>query len=304
MILQNGRDAQCYHFGAMRVAITGAAGLFGAGLTEWFEQAHDVVALTRADADITDRAAIQRAIAAAQPEAVIHPAGIPDIDRCEQNPALARAVNVEGTRNVVEAARATGATLVFISTDAVFDGAKRAPYTEEDQANPPSVYGHTKVEAEQIVRGYERHLIFRVPLLFGPGKTNFVEKALRALAAGEPCSGATDQFGGALYTLDGAAAIERALLPDARGVFHLANTGQCSRYEVACKAAELAGYDPARVIPRTLAELRRPGPRVPYAVMEMRALDGTGISRPRPWQEALAAYVQSLRGTIRGAAAW
>jgi dTDP-4-dehydrorhamnose reductase len=225
---------------------------------------------------------------------VVHPAGIPDLDICEADPAKGFLVNVHGTRQVVEAAQECGAAVAYISTDAVFDGKSSTPYTEGDPTIPLTVYGRTKLLGEQIAARVDAHYIFRVSVLFGPGKSNFVEKGLRRIAAGEEYRVAADQLGSATYTLDAARKIMEVVEAQRYGLYHLSNQGACTRYELARRAAELAGLDPAKVIGVPSAELGRRAPRLKYAVMEMRALRDTGLALPRPWQEALAEYIQSL----------
>jgi dTDP-4-dehydrorhamnose reductase len=278
----------------MKVAITGAAGRFGDGLVRVFSSRHTVLPLTRADADLTKPDEIRDLFRKLGPEIVVHPAGIPDLDACEEDPARAFLVNVHGTRNVVEAAREAGAEIVYISSDAVFDGKKQSPYTESDPAIPPTVYGRTKLRAEQIVRASPKSWVFRVSVLFGPGKTNFVEKGLRAIAAGEPYEVAADQFGSATYTLDAALKIMEVVEARRYGLYHLSNSGGCSRLDLARRAAELAGLDPARIIGRPSAQMGRRAVRLKYSVLAMDALKQGGFSLPRFWQEALAEYVGSL----------
>jgi dTDP-4-dehydrorhamnose reductase len=278
----------------MRVAITGATGLFGRGLVEVFSARHTVFPLTRADADITKGDEVRRALAGRRPDVVVHPAAIPDPDICEADPEKAFLVNVEGTRHVVEAARELGAALVQISTDAVYDGKKQAPYLESDPIDPPSIYGKTKAQADQLVQTLPRYWIFRVPVLFGPGKTNFVEKGLRKLAAGEEYTVASDQIGNSLYTLDAARTIMEVVERGTCGIYHLTNQGVCSRLDLARLAAELAGLDPNRVIGKPTEQMGRLAPRLRYSVLEMAALKRAGIVPPRPWKEALGAYVRSL----------
>jgi dTDP-4-dehydrorhamnose reductase len=279
----------------MRIVVTGSTGLFGYGIARVFAKRHTVIALTRADADLTNAAQVREAITRAQPEIAIHPAGIPDLDLCEADPPLAQAVNVEGTRYVADAARAVGAAVVYISTDAVFDGLKQTPYTESDPTNPPTVYGRTKLLGEEIVRGLPNHWIFRVSLLFGPGKTNFVEKCLRTIAVGKEYPATQDQLGSASYTLDAASKIMEVVEARRYGLFHLSNAGACSRVEIARRATELAGLDASKVIGKPMDEMGRRAKRLKYAVMEMGALKEAGFAPPRPWQEALAEYVRTWR---------
>ena len=117
----------------MRIAITGAAGLFGHALVAAFSSRHTVFPLTRADADITDAESVRAVLGRIRPEVVVHPAGIPDLDIADADPARAHLVNVQGTRHVVESARAVRAGVVYISTDAVFNGQNTRPYVESDR---------------------------------------------------------------------------------------------------------------------------------------------------------------------------
>jgi dTDP-4-dehydrorhamnose reductase len=275
----------------MRVAITGAQGLFGHGLVAAFSARHEVVPMTRADADITDAEAIRAALERIRPDLVVHSAGIPDIDLCDADPANAVRVNYHGTCNVVEAVRRLGAGLAHISTDAVFDGLKTTPYVETDPTGPITVYGRTKLQAEQAVKTLERHWIFRVSVLFGPGKTNFVDKGLLKLAAGESYQVASDQMGSATYTVDAGLKIMEVTESAPHGLYHMANQGACTRYELASAAAEMSGLDAEKVIGVPDAMMQRRAPRLKYSVLEMGALRQAGIALPRPWQEALAAYI-------------
>ena len=287
----------------MKVAITGAAGLFGQGLVQVFGERHRVTALTRAEADITRAEEVRSVLAKLKPDVVVHPAGIPDLDVCEADPARAYLVNVHGARNVAEGAREVGAAVAYISTDAVFDGKKRTPYTESDPAIPPSVYGRTKLRAEQIARGLPRHWIFRVSVLYGPGKTNFIEKGLRKIAAGETYMVAADQLGSATYTLDAAQKIMEVVEAGRYGLYHLSNRGACSRLDLALRAAELAGLDASKVLGKPSAEMGRLAVRLNYAVMDMQALKQAGFAPPRPWQDALAEYIRAPHFHEKGKAA-
>jgi dTDP-4-dehydrorhamnose reductase len=279
----------------MKVAITGARGLFGYGLAEVFSAHHAVTDLGHEDADITRADQLRAVFTKVRPQVIIHPAAIPDLDVCEADPDRAFLVNVIGTRNVVEAAREVGAAVAYISSDTVFDGKKQTPYTESDPTLPVTVYGRTKLHAEEIVREFAEHWVFRVSVLFGPGKANFVEKGLRRIAAGEVWTVAADQMGSATYTLDAAEKIRELVEAGRYGLYHLSNQGACSRLEVAQRAAELAGLDVGKVDGKPSREMGRRAVRLEYAVMDMRALRQAGFAPPRPWQDALEEYVRTLK---------
>ncbi|HET7212702.1 MAG TPA: NAD(P)-dependent oxidoreductase [Terriglobia bacterium] len=278
----------------MKIAVTGSTGLFGHGLVKVLSKSHTVFSMRRAEADITRFDEVREAFQRWRPEVAVHAAAIPSPDVCETDPALAYLVNVHGTRNIVEAAKEVGAAVAYISTDAVFDGEKNSPYVETDPTIPPTVYGRTKLRGEQLVAALPTYWIFRVCVLFGPGKVNFIEKGLRALAAGKPYVVASDQTGNALYTLDGAEKILEVVERGRSGLYHLANQGMCSRYELGKYAAEKAGVDLSKLTGVPSDQMGRPGKRLKYSVLEMRTLREVGIPLPRPWQAALDEYVETL----------
>ena len=278
----------------MRIAVTGSAGLFGHGLVEVISKRHTVFPLGRAQADITKFDQVRTAFQNLRPDVVVHAAAIPSPDTSETNPALAFLVNVHGTRHVVEAARETGAAVAYISSDAVYDGEKPTPYKETDPTIPPTVYGRTKLRGEILVESLPRYWIFRVCVLFGPGKANFIDKGLRTMAAGQPYVVASDQLGHALYTLDGAEKILEVVESGCTGLFHLTNRGTCTRYELAKYAAEKAGLDLKNLVGVPSGEMGRPAKRLKYALLDMRALAEAGFSLPRPWQAALDEYLRTV----------
>jgi dTDP-4-dehydrorhamnose reductase len=289
----------------MKIAISGASGLLGYGLVQTFRSRHTVYALSHQDLEITNGNQVRELLTGLRPDVVVHAAAIRDPDTCELNPAQAFLVNFHGALNVAEAARKAGARVVHISTDAVFDGKKRVPYTESDLANPASVYGRTKLRAEHFFLEMPESWAFRVSILFGPenesgARGNFISKGLGRIAASKPFEVAADQVGTATYTLDAAEKIMEVVESGRFGLYHLSNSGACTRLELARRAAILAGLDAGNVVGKPLAEMGRPGPRPEYAVMAMDALERAGFAPPRSWQEALAHYISSHS---RGAAA-
>lgn len=287
----------------MKVAITGAAGLFGHALVKVFGESHTVFPLTHQNVDITCEDAVDAVLAKIKPDVVVHAAAIPNPDVCEENPALAYAVNVHGTRYIVSAALRAGARVAYISTDAVFDGQKTSPYVESDPPAPATVYGRTKLRAEGITRAAGEGWVFRVSVLFGPGKENFVEKGLRRAAAGEPYVVAADQVGNATYTIDAAQKIREVIEARRYGLYHVANAGFCTRLELARQAAQWAGIDPARITGKPLKEMGRPAKRLPYSVMDCAALERAGFPPLRPWTEALKEYASEYISSLNARSA-
>ncbi len=278
----------------MKIAITGSTGLFGQGLVRVIGQRHTVFSVGHEEADITKFDEVRAAFGKLRPDVVIHAAAIPSPDVCEVDPARAYLVNVHGTRHVAEAANEVGAAVAYISSDAVFDGEGKTPYAETDPTISPTVYGRTKLRGEPVVAALPAYWIFRVCVLFGPGKVNFIEKGLRAMAAGQSYVVASDQMGNALYTLDGAEKILEVVESGRSGLYHLTNQGTCTRYELAKYAAEKAGLDLSKLVGIPSDQMGRPAKRLKYAVLEMRALKEAGFSLPRPWQAALDDYLRTL----------
>jgi len=278
----------------MKIAITGAQGLFGHGLVQVCQLRHTVFPLTRRDMDITDSEQVDAVIARLNPDVIIHPAAIPDLDVCEAEPARAFQVNFHGTRNIVQAAKLTGAGVAYISSDAVFDGKKTTPYRETDATVPPTVYGRTKLRGEEAARILDRWWIFRLCVLFGPGKPNFIDKGLRKIRGSEDYVVASDQMANAASTLDAAAKILEVIEAGRTGLYHLSNAGACSRLELARRAAEIAGLDPAKVVGKPSAKMGRRAARLKYSVIDMEGIKAAGIKLPRPWQEALSDYVRTV----------
>lgn len=278
----------------MKIAVTGSTGLFGQGLVQVMSRRHTVFPISRAEADITRFDEVRAVFQKLRPEVVVHAAAIPSPDLCEADPAQAYLVNVHGTRHVAEAARDIGAAVAYISSDAVFDGEMQTPYSETSPTISPTVYGRSKLRGERVVAALPTYWTFRIPVLFGPGKVNFIEKGLRTMAAGQPYVVASDQIGGALYTLDGAEKILEVVERGRSGLYHLTNQGICSRYELAKYSAEKASLDLGKLTGVPSDQMGRRAKRLKYAVMDMRKLKEAGFSLPRTWQAALDDYLGTL----------
>ena len=164
---------------------------------------------------------------------MVHAAAYTNVDGCEQDPDLAYRVNVLGTQNVALGAQRSGAALMYVSTNEVFDGQRREPYREWDRTAPLSAYARSKTAGEEIVRQLLTHFyIVRVAWLFGPGGVNFVTKILGAAAKTGALRVAADEFGNPTYAPDVAQAMARLATTGHYGIYHLTNSGFCSRYEL------------------------------------------------------------------------
>jgi dTDP-4-dehydrorhamnose reductase len=252
--------------------ITGAGGQLGVALREAFPEAD---ARTRNELDVT------RPVRAGA-DLVLHAAAWTDVDGAEADPEGARAVNVDGTRNVA----ALGVPVVYYSTDYVFDGSKREPYVESDEPRPLSVYGRTKLGGEREVR---EGWIVRSSWLFGWTGTNFVRTMLRLGAERDEVSVVADQTGSPTY-VGHLAAATRELLALPQGIWHVAAEGECTWAEFARAIFEEAGID-CRVREITTEELGRPAPRPAWSVLRS---ERDGAPRLPHWREGLRACLDRL----------
>lgn len=251
--------------------------------------------------DITDGKTTRRVIRETAPDVVILCAAYTDVDGCERNPEEAYRANAFGTANVASACADAGARLLFISTDFVFDGAKRNGYTEWDTPRPLNVYGASKLAGEEWIRQIcPRHWIVRTAWLYGLGGRCFPRTILNAAREGKPLRVVNDQTGSPTFTRDLAGVLLEIVQQNvAYGTYHVVNQGSATWYEVACEVVKLAterGLLSAQisVIPITSREWLSPTRRPTYSVLNMERLRWAGISLPRHWKEALRDYIQQL----------
>lgn len=276
----------------MKILITGAGGMLGRALRETLSLEHDVVALARAELDVTDLAKTLAALARAKPQAVIHAGAWTDVDGCERDPDRAWRVNALGSRNVAVACQEAGAACCYISTDYVFDGEKPDPYTEFDAPNPISCYGASKLAGERYVQTLTpRHWIVRSSWLFGPRGKDFVKTILTKARAGEELRVVDDQVGSPTYTRDLARAISRLISGPYYGVWHVTNSGSCSWYRFAAAILEAAGLRGTRLEPISSKDLGRLAPRPRNSVLRNYCLELEGWPALRPWADALPEYL-------------
>ena len=280
----------------MKTLILGATGQLGQDLMKVF--GGDAVGLGHGDLDVTDGIAVSRVLREHAPDWVINTAAFHRVDDCELNPTLAFAVNATGAANVARAAAEIGAGIVFFSTDYVFGGEPRErgnPHSERDTARPLNVYGISKLAGEQLVAlANPRHLVVRTAGLYGTATSRkgwtFPELMVNKARSDGKLRVVTDQALSPTYTADLAAATRDLVDREASGLFHLANEGECSWYELAAATIELAGIA-VEIEPSTTTQLPRRAIRPTYSAMRSARLAETGVVPLRPWREALADYL-------------
>lgn len=261
----------------MRVVVTGAAGLVGRAVAARYQ----AIALTHNDLDITDRDAVRRKMTEVRPDLIVNCAVI-GVDACEDDPKLAKAVNVDGPRNLAEVAPA----IVHFSSNYVFDGEEEKLYAVDDDARPINEYGRTKLEGERAVsKACPNACIIRSSWIFGSGKASFISTVHRELRAGKRVRAVSDIFASTTFVDDLVLRVVEIVERREYGLHHVVNAGVCSNLSFALEAARIVGAPESLVESISTRDAHRaPRPRC-TPLLAVPAL--------RDWREALAAYVTS-----------
>jgi len=280
-----------------RVVVTGAGGRLGTALVRR-PGGYSVLALDRQALDLTEPGRIAERLEHEPFDALINCAAITNVDYCEGHPDQARRVNAEAVAELATLCSAKGARLIHISTDYVFAGDRPGLLRESDPAEPRSVYGRSKREGELAALADPRHIVARVSWVFGPERPSFLDMLVERATREDRVSAVADKFSSPAYTADLACWIDALLRPGIPGgVVHLCNPGITSWCEYGQFALDrvreagiplrAAAVEPLRLADMTVFVAERP---VHTAMDTARFTDWTGIE-PRPWQEAVAAYV-------------
>ena len=249
--------------------------------------------------DIADEAAVDAWFSAHGPyDVVVNCAAVTNVDGCETDEQGAYRVNALGAENMARATAACGGKIVHISTDYVFPGTNPEPRVESDEVHPISAYGRTKLAGEQLVQAAcERSFIVRTAWLYGYVGKNFVKTMLRLAREHGKIAVVADQYGNPTSANDLAYEILRLAATDGYGVYHCTNNGTCSWFDLASAAVDAAGI-PCEKEPLTSAEYKRRFPqsadRPAYSSLDNARLRETVGDEMRPWQDALATYMQNL----------
>lgn len=250
----------------------------------------ELFACSRADLDVTDGQAVLAKIRRIAPAAVINCAAWTDVDEAERAEEQATRVNGAGAGILARAAAATGAWMVHVSTDYVFDGAKRTPYVESDRPAPLSAYGRSKLAGEiEVARGAPgAHTVVRTSWLFGAGGRSFPQTILRLLAERSELTVVDDQLGCPTFTDHLAPSlVELATEAAMVGVVHIAGGGACTWCQFAQAIVQEAGLE-AEIKPGRTADMDRPAPRPLYSVLRS---ERPQVPELAHWREGLEAFI-------------
>lgn len=291
----------------MRLLIAGAQGQLARAMIELAPSAADVTAFAvgRPALDLTAPASVLSALADFKPDVIVNAAAYTAVDKAEQEPDVAMALNADGPRRLAEAAARMGAALIHISTDCVFDGAKPTPYVEDDPVAPLSVYGRSKLAGEEAVREVaEQHIILRTSWVFSSYGRNFVRLMLQRAEVEDQLRVVDDRWGcptyaphlaTAILAIARAATADRANAP--WGTYHAAGVGEttwCGFAREIMRHVALNGGRTVPVVPITSAEYPTPAVRPVNSRLDCSKLARNfGVALP-PWQEGLAECVARL----------
>lgn len=284
-----------------RIVVLGAGGRLGAALVREYARDFEVVGFNHAQLDLGAPEQLHATLADLDFDTLINAAAQTNVDRCEAHREEAFALNAEAPRALAAICRAKKARFIHISTDYVFDGEKREPYTEEDAARPISVYGESKREGERrVLEADDRALIVRVSWVFGPDRPSFIDAILKKARDEDEISAVADKYATPTYTLD-LCALLRPYLAERRegGLLHLANDGECSWQEYAQWALDRCH---AEGIPMKAKEVRAASladmenfiaKRPVYSVLSSGKYQRATGKTPRHWHDAVADYVRN-----------
>ncbi len=282
-----------------KILILGAGGRLAGSLAECWQTHHNVTALSRPDLNVADPEALERLLDSHEFDILVNGTGLTNVDRCEQDLEEARIVNAIAPGVMARCAEAQGARLIHFSTDYVFDGTQREPYTESDTAHPCGWYGATKLAGENaVLAAGQLGLVVRVSWVFGPAKPSFVDSLISRALTENHVEAIADKFSSPTSAVDAAEWIEPFFnleLPG--GLYHACNAGECSWQEYGAHALAVASEAGVPVRTTTVAPIRLAdmkqfiAPRPIFSILSTRKLTSvTGIS-PRHWRDALRDYI-------------
>jgi dTDP-4-dehydrorhamnose reductase len=283
----------------VKIVIVGSGGRLGAALMRAYRDKFEIVGFTHVQLDLSNFDEVRQKLGGADFEILINAAAFTNVDLCETQREEAFRVNAEAPRLLAEICRDKTAKLIHFSTDYVFDGEKREPYVEADEAKPISVYGESKLAGEKnVLAADNRHLVVRVSWVFGPDRPSFIDGIIKRAQENKEVDAIADKFSTPAYTLDIAKMLPHFLNANVEGgILHFANAGECSWQEYAqwavdcCREAGLPLK--ARIVGASKLKdmagwvARRPV----YSVLSTAKYTELTGTAPWAWREAVADYI-------------
>ena len=278
----------------MRALITGSAGQLGGEFTRKFkEDGTEHMALSRKDLDITDLRGVREVVTEYEPDLIFNCSAYNAVDKAEDNWKEAFLTNGVGVKNLLVAASEAGATLVHFSSDYVFDGKKGEAYTIADRPDPINSYGKSKRTGEYSIfrAGYPKFYLLRVSWVFGEGENSFVNKLLGWMESNKSLKIVDDQVSSPTYTEDLVSGTLALIKTGRYGLYHMSNSGQCSRHEWAKFIAGAMNWD-GEIMPAKSSDFPSPAKRPAYSVLDNFPIEETIGFRLPDWQDATERFLK------------
>jgi dTDP-4-dehydrorhamnose reductase len=279
----------------LKVIVTGAAGLVGrATISAFTANGAEVTGFTRDELDISDEAAVRQTLSGQSPNVLVNCAAWTDVDGCESDKEHALRANALGPELLALACRQSGALLITISTDYVFDGQKDGFYTQRDQPHPESVYGMSKLEGERRAqKAWARSIVVRSGYIFGEGGRNFLSTFVDSARAGRRLKAINDSFGTPTYAPHLAERLYQLAKLDLPGIYHAVNAGEGASFaQFVATAFEMAGLDQSLVESISMDSLQRPAPRPRNSRLRCLLSEAIGLPEMPLWVDGLRQHVE------------
>ena len=284
----------------MKFLITGYNGQLGYDIARELKKRGytDYLALDKDKMDITNKEGVNKIIKDYNPDVIFHCAAWTAVDKAEDMYDACYNVNVNGTKNIVDASIDVGAKIIYMSSDYVFDGKKEGLYVEDDKVNPMSVYGKTKYEGEEQVRRNPKHYITRISWVFGINGNNFIKTMLKLSENHDKLTVVDDQIGTPTYTVDLSRLLVDMALTDKYGTYHSTNEGYCSWAQFADYIFKSNGIN-TKVVPVSTEEyLKISGTKQAYrprnSKLSKEKLKNSGFELLPSWKDATDRYCDEL----------
>jgi len=284
----------------MKIGVLGAGGRLGAALLREYRDKFEVTGFDHERLDLSDLDALRAKLETAGFDVLINAAGFTKVDLCETQPDPAFLINAEAPRVLAEICARANTRLIHFSTDYVFDGEKRDPYAEHDEANPISVYGQSKLAGEKnVLAAPGQNLVVRVSWVFGPDRPSFIDSMIKEAQENERIEAIADKFSAPTYTLDIARMLPQFFDRDVEGgILHFANKGQCSWREYAQWGLDCCHEAGVPLRTRTVGAGRLEdmsnwiARRPVYSVLSTLKYSKLTGNSPRTWREAVSDYIR------------
>ena len=274
--------------------ITGAGGQLADTFTKVLkDNQRGVIAKDIDSLDITDKKALIQVLDKGKPDVLINCAAYTFVDEAEKRPDIAYAVNADAVKNMAQLCRERNIFFIHFGTDYVFDGEKKSPYSEQDEPNPVNVYGKSKWQGEEALldSGLENFLILRLSWVFGPGQSNFFHKLEQWSKNNDTLKIVDDEISVPTYTEDVVSVTLKALAANLTGLYHLVNSGQCSRYDLAKYYFECKG-EKKSILPTSSESFSLPAKRPLYSVLAKKKNEKALNIKIPTWQDAVKRFIE------------